>query len=94
MHLAGQGMREIARELGLPDHKYVCRWVKAYQDKGWDGLKTQRGRNAGIHLGVISSRKAELRIKWLEAEVALLKKITAWERRDVRKKYCSPLSEN
>jgi transposase len=94
MYLAGQGMREIARELGLPDHKYICRWVKAYQEKGWPGLETQRGRNAGVHLGVIRSRKPELRIKWLEAEVALLKKIAAWERRNARKNYSFPLSEN
>lgn len=94
MHLAGKAMREVARELGLPDHWIVCRWVKTFYKKGWAGLEDQRGRNGGIHLGVSSSRKPELRIKWLEAEVALLKKLAAWGRRNARKKYGFPLSEN
>lgn len=93
MHLSGLGIREVARELGLPAW-YVCRWVRAYEAKGHAGLTDQRGRNSGIHLGVASSRKPELRIKWLEAEVALLKKLALWERGNARKRYGFPLSEN
>lgn len=88
------GMNEVARELGLPNHWYVCRWVRAFQERGWAGLEDRRGRNSGIHLGVARSQKPELRIKWLEAEVALLKKIAAWERGNARKRYDFPLSGN
>jgi transposase-like protein len=59
MHL---GIREVARELGLPSHDYLYRWVRAYEKNGQAGLKDHRGRNTGIHLGVISSQKPELRI--------------------------------
>lgn len=94
MHLSGKGIREVARELGLPSHDYLCRWVRAYEKKGQAGLEDHRGRNSGIRLGVLSSQKPELRIKWLEAEVALLKKIAAWERGNARRRYGFHSSKN
>jgi hypothetical protein len=71
VHLSGKEMREIAKELGLPNHWYVSRWVRAFEEKGPKGLEDHRGKHMGIAIGKFSSKKPELRIKWLEAEVAL-----------------------
>ena len=88
-------MREVAKQLGLPDHSYVRRWVRGSREKGQAGRKTgvlgERGR---INLGRASSKKPELKIKWLEAEVAYLKKLVVWERGHAPRKSVGPLSEN
>lgn len=94
MHLAGKATREVARDLGLPGHDYVCRWVKLFKEKGRAGLEDQRGRRGGINLGAARSKRSDLRIKWLEAEVALLKKLVAWERRNARKRQDFSSSES
>ena len=87
-------MRDVARNLKLPDHSYVRRWVKAFEESGAAGLERKRSPMSGINLGIASSRNPELKIKWLEAEVALLKKTAAWERGCARRGSCSALSEN
>lgn len=87
-------MKAVARKLKLPDHTYVSRWVRTYQKSGKPGLDSKRGQMGSINLAKASSRSPELKIKWLEAEVALLKKIAAWERGCARRSACSPLSEN
>jgi transposase len=95
MYQSGMSMREVAAKLELPDHSYVRRWVHAYRRDGSAGLGNRRsGERGRINLGKTSSKKPELKIKWLEAEVALLKKITAWERGYARRRSYSPLSEN
>jgi hypothetical protein len=38
-------VKTIARELGLPSHSYVRRWLKAYAEKGTEGLKDQTWRS-------------------------------------------------
>lgn len=94
MYQSGMGMNTVARELQLIDHTYVRRWIRAYQKSGTTGLESKRGQRGSINLGKARSQSPELKIKWLEAEVALLKKIAAWERGCARRGSCSPLSEN
>jgi transposase-like protein len=95
MYQSGMSMRETAQKLGLSDHSYVRRWVKAYKNNGQTGLENHRtGQIGRINLGIANSKNPELKIKWLEAEVALLKKIAAWERGCARRSSCFPLSEN
>lgn len=94
MYQSGMSMKAVARKLKLPDHTYVSRWVRAYQKNGAVGLESRRGQIGSIYLGKASSRSPELKIKWLEAEVALLKKKAAWERGCARRNACFPLSEN
>lgn len=87
-------MKAVARDLQLIDHTYVRRWVRAYQKSGKAGLDGRRGQRGGINLGKARSQSPELKIKWLEAEVALLKKIMAWERGCARRSSYSPLSKS
>lgn len=94
MYQSGMSMKAIARDLKLIDHTYVRRWIRAYQKSGKAGLENRRGQMGRLNLGKASSRNPELKIKWLEAEVALLKKIAAWERGCARRGSCSPLSKN
>jgi transposase len=94
MYLSGMSKLGVTRELGLPNDSYVRRWIKAYEYRGWEGLSDHRGRGrqGAINLGKTRSQKPELKIKWIEAEIDMLKKIQAWERRYVRRRYCFPLS--
>jgi hypothetical protein len=94
MYESGMSMRDVARSLNLVNHSYVCRRVRSYQKSGTAGLERKHSPMGSINLGIASSRNPELKIKWLEAEVALLKKIVAWERGCARRGSCSPLSEN
>ena len=95
MYQSGMSMREVAETLGLLDHSYVRRWVHAYRREGSAGLgKRRSGERGRINLGKTSSKNPELKIKWLEAEVSLLKKVSVWERGCARRKSCFPLSEN
>lgn len=94
MYLSGMSKKAITRELGLCSNSYIRRWVKTYQESGWSGLESRRGQGGAVTLGKMSSRNPELKIKWLEAEVSLLKKIAAWQRGSARRRYCFPSSEN
>jgi transposase len=95
MYQSGMSMREVAKRLDLPDHSYIRRWVHDYRSDGAAGLGNRRsGERGRINLGKTNSKNPELKIKWLEAEVALLKKIVAWERGCARRRSYSPLSGN
>jgi len=78
-HEEHKGVETIAKELGLPSHSYVRRWLKAYAEKGPEGLKDQRslpakeGKKRGENL-------------LLRAENEYLKKLLLQEGWDVPKR--------
>jgi transposase-like protein len=95
MYESGMSMREVAKQLGLYDHAYIRRWVRNFRENGQVARQARlNGERGRINLGKASAKKPELRIKWLEAEVAYLKKAIAWERGRAQRKSDGPLSKN
>jgi transposase len=72
----GMGYKTVAKELGI-DHSVVRRWVEHFQDEGMKGLEEKRGKTKGLGIGRPRTRPEdpEVKIKRLEAENELLKKL-------------------
>ncbi|MDR7319744.1 transposase [Brevibacillus nitrificans] len=72
----GMGYKTVAKELGI-HHSMVRRWVEHFQGEGMAGLNEKRGKANGPGIGRPRTRPedAEVKIKRLEAENALLKKL-------------------
>jgi transposase len=88
-HEEHKGVETIAKELGLPSHSYVRRWLKAYAEKGPEGLKDQRsmpakeGKKRGRPPKANSLEEENLRLR---AENEYLKKLLLQEGWDVPKR--------
>jgi transposase len=72
----GMGYKTVAKELGI-DESMVGRWVKRYEQEGMKGLEEKRGKAKGPGKGRPRTRPEdpETKIKRLEAEVEMLKKL-------------------
>lgn len=72
----GWGYKSVAQEMGI-DESLVRRWVKHYEAEGLKGLEEKRGKAKGPGKGRPRTRPEdpELKIKRLEAENELLKKL-------------------
>jgi transposase len=72
----GMGYKTVAKELGI-DESMVRRWVKRYEQEGMKGLEEKRGKAKGPGKGRPRTRPEdpEMKIKCLEAEVEMLKKL-------------------
>jgi transposase len=72
----GMGYKTVAKELGI-SHSMVRRWVKRYEQEGMKGLEEKRGKAKGPGKGRPRTRPEdpETKIKRLEAEVEMLKKL-------------------
>ena len=72
----GMGYKTVARKLGIA-HAMVRRWVKHYEQEGIQGLEEKRGKAKGPSKGRPRTRPEdpETKIKRLEAEVEMLKKL-------------------
>ncbi|EJL24696.1 helix-turn-helix domain-containing protein [Brevibacillus sp. BC25] len=72
----GMGYRRCGKELGI-DPTMLRRWVNHFQKEGIAGLEEKRGKVRGIGVGrpKIRPEDPEVKIKRLEAENALLKKL-------------------
>ncbi|WP_243385064.1 transposase [Bacillus kexueae] len=72
----GIGYVTVAKELGI-HHSMVQRWVKHYEQEGMKGLEEKRGKAKGPGKGRPRTRPEdpETKIKRLEAEVEMLKKL-------------------
>jgi transposase len=70
------GYETVAKELGI-SHSMVRRWVKRYEQEGMKGLEEKRGKAKGPGKGRPRTRPEdpETKIKRLEAEVEMLKKL-------------------
>ena len=80
-YLNGESATKLAKEYDL-DRRRIYIWVKKYEIKGIDGLKSQTGKasyknpNAGLHLRKPKDRIEELELELMkkEIEIARLKK--------------------
>lgn len=72
----GLGYKSVAQEMGI-NESLVRRWVKHYQAEGLKGLEEKRGKANGPGIGRPRTRPEdpEVKIKRLEAENELLKKL-------------------
>jgi len=72
----GMGYKTVAKELGI-DSSMVRRWVEHFQAEGLAGLGEKRGKAKGPGIGRprIRPEDPEVKIKRLEAENELLKKL-------------------
>ncbi|ASS90594.1 MAG: helix-turn-helix domain-containing protein [Bacillaceae bacterium] len=72
----GMGYKAVTKELGI-SHSMVRRWVKRYEQEGIQGLEEKRGKAKGPNKGRPRTRPEdpETKIKRLEAEVEMLKKL-------------------
>lgn len=83
-YLKGEsGYRPIAKELGLPDHTYIKRWVKNYMEFGEAGLHEHRGKSLSPYRGRPRTNPMSLEEenKILKMENEFLKKLRAIQRR-------------
>ncbi|WP_342438303.1 transposase [Paenibacillus sp. FSL L8-0436] len=72
----GLGYKSVAREMGIND-SLVRRWVKHFKAEGLKGLEEKRGKAKGAGIGRPRTRPEdpEVKMKRLEAENELLKKL-------------------
>ena len=72
----GMSYKNIAKELGI-HHSVVSRWVKHFEAEGIKGLEEKRGKAKGPGVGRPrgKSEKPESKMKRLEAENEMLKKL-------------------
>ncbi|NNU94243.1 helix-turn-helix domain-containing protein [Geobacillus sp. NFOSA3] len=72
----GMGYKTVSKELGI-DESMVRRRVKRYEQEGMKGLEEKRGKAKGPGKGRPRTRPEdpETKIKRLEAEVKMLKKL-------------------
>lgn len=70
------GYKTIAKELDI-DVAIIYRWVKHFQAEGLKGLEEKRGKAKGVGKGRPTTQleTTETKLKRLEAENALLKKL-------------------
>ena len=70
------GYKAVAKELGI-SHSMVRQWVKRYEQEGIQGLEEKRCKAKGPNKGRPRTRPEdpETKIKRLEAEVEMLKKL-------------------
>jgi transposase len=72
----GMSSETVAKKLGI-HHSMVNRWVKHFDREGMKGLEEKRGKAKGPGKGRprIRPEDPETKIKRLEAEVEMLKKL-------------------
>lgn len=72
----GLGYKSVAREMGIDD-TLVRRWVKRFEAEGVKGLEEKREKTKGPGIGRPRTRPEdpEVKIKRLEAENEMLKKL-------------------
>ncbi|WP_460270680.1 transposase [Bacillus sp. NEAU-Y102] len=70
----GMSYKNIAKELGI-HHSVVSRWVKYFEAEGIKGLEEKRGKAKGPGIGGTIPKDPEAKIKRLEAENEMLKKL-------------------
>lgn len=72
----GMGYKTVAKELGI-DPSVVRRWVGHFEAEGLAGLEEKRGKAKGPGIGRPRTKPEDpdVKIKRLEAENALLKKL-------------------
>ncbi|MDM5266019.1 transposase [Bacillus wiedmannii] len=70
----GMGYKTVAKELGI-DHSVVRRWVKHFEAEGIKGLEEKRGKTKGPGRPKNNPEDPEAKMKRLEAENAMLKKL-------------------
>ncbi|MGZ4164746.1 MAG: transposase [Tumebacillaceae bacterium] len=82
MHKKGiMGYKAIAKEMGVPCHNMIKRWVANFDLYGVAGLEERRGKATGCRRSKIRSLTPEEELRRLRVEVELLKKIRALQRR-------------
>jgi transposase len=71
----------IAKELGIHSRRRIEQWTVAYEHKGEDGFKEQRGKSTGSSKGRPKKNfnSLEEENEYLRARVALLEAITKQE---------------
>lgn len=77
------GYKALAKELGLPDHSYIRRWVINYKELGEAGLDDHRGKSTSPFKGRPRFRPMSLEEenRILKMENEFLKKLRAFQRR-------------
>ncbi|MFB5197373.1 helix-turn-helix domain-containing protein [Neobacillus sp. KR4-4] len=77
------GYKALAKELGLPDHSYIRRWVNKYKELGEAGLDDRRGKSNSPFKGRPRTRPLSLEEenRILKMENEFLKKLRAFQRR-------------
>ncbi|MGG1327869.1 helix-turn-helix domain-containing protein [Bacillus tropicus] len=72
----GMSYETVAKELGI-HHSIVSRWVKHFEAEGIKGLEEKRGKAKGPGIGRPrdKSKNPESKMKRLEAENEMLKKL-------------------
>ncbi|EJP84213.1 transposase [Bacillus cereus] len=72
----GMSYKTVEKELGI-HHSVVSHWVKHFEAEGIKGLEEKRGKAKGPGLGRprTKSENPEAKIKRLEAENEMLKKL-------------------
>ncbi|KAA6447614.1 transposase [Bacillus swezeyi] len=72
----GMGFKTVAKELGI-SKSVAARWVKHFEAEGMKGLEEKRGKAKGAGMGRprVRPEDPESKIKRLEAEVEMLKKL-------------------
>ncbi|TYS34195.1 helix-turn-helix domain-containing protein [Bacillus swezeyi] len=70
------GFKTVAKELGI-SKSVAARWVKHFEAEGMKGLEEKRGKAKGAGMGRprVRPEDPESKIKRLEAEVEMLKKL-------------------
>lgn len=83
----GYSKYRIVREFGIT-RAMVERWVKRYQSEGEDGLESRRGRpkKRTFDRPRTQVEQLEARVRYLEMENAILKKLKDLEGRDAGKR--------
>lgn len=79
--IKGKSATELTKKYDLSD-KLIYRWIKKYEDKGLEGLKSQTGKvskhhkHMGLHLRKPKNKIEELELELMkkEIEIARLKK--------------------
>lgn len=58
----GVGSTTIGRELGIPSHKIVMRWVRHFENEGLEGLEEKRGKSRGFRKGRLRKHPMSLEV--------------------------------
>jgi transposase len=77
------GYKALAKDLGLPDHTYIRRWVISFKKLGEEGLIDRRGKSTSPYKGRsrTQSMSLEEENRILKMENEFLKKLRAFQRR-------------
>ena len=92
------GLRPIAEKY-LTSHHIIQGWVRCYQEKGIEGLKSKTGKHSNPNIGKYNrnpseEEKLKQEILKLEIEVARLKKGYQVKGVGVKKEYVTTFEEN